>query len=324
VGEWAVSGDAYTVRYCYDGELEERLDRGLLSAWRPDSGAKRLTLDELMIQDRLGEGTQSEVLSGYLPGGAPVAVKLGLKRGAISREAAVLSALSGRVGFPLLLHHEHEGSATPGGCLVMEVLGPSLEDLRRGKSGRARLSGAPFLRVGRGVLRLLRRLHAAGFVHNDLKPANVLLGSGAELQPKPLHLIDFGSCTRADGQLAGNEPTASAPRCRSVPFADAAPSALAALVHPERMRRECTAESTRTRHETVSTCAAAISPYLPISPHISPHLPISPHVSPTTRSGGTAAAPTTYELKQSSLAVQLALGRTRIPLYSTIASVQLS
>ena len=44
----------------------------------------------------------------------------------------------------------------------MEVLGPSLEDLRRGKSGRARLSGAPFLRVGRGVLRLLRRLHAAG------------------------------------------------------------------------------------------------------------------------------------------------------------------
>jgi len=38
------------------------------------------------------------------------------------------------------------------------------------------------------------------FVHNDLKPANVLLGSGAELQPKPLHLIDFGSCTRANGR----------------------------------------------------------------------------------------------------------------------------
>ena len=54
------------------------------------------------------------VSPGYLPGGAPVAVKLGLKRGAISREAAVLSALSGRVGFPLLLHHEPEGSATPG------------------------------------------------------------------------------------------------------------------------------------------------------------------------------------------------------------------
>ena len=37
-------------------------------------------------------------------------------------------------------------------------------------------------------------------MHNDLKPANVLLGSGAELQPKPLHLIDFGSCTRVNGR----------------------------------------------------------------------------------------------------------------------------
>ena len=177
-------------------------------------------IDELDIGPRVGLGTQSEVRRGHLPGHAePVAVKIGLKVGAIAREAEVLSAMSGVPGIPRLLHHEAEGEGTPGGALLLTLLGPSLDDLRRqGESGP--LTGELLRHVGGCLLGLLRRLHAAGFVHNDVKPSNVLLSAGAaELHPaSELHLIDFGSCTRepasaAAGGAAGREapPPAAGP-----------------------------------------------------------------------------------------------------------------
>jgi len=157
-----------------------------------------VSIENLILHDRVGEGTQSEVLLAELPGSRElVAVKLGLKHGAVAREAPVLKAMAGTPGFPKLLHHEADGPLAPGGYLVMELLGPSLDDLRKGESLSESpcLSGPTFLRVGRGVIGLLRELHLAGFVHNDVKPANVLLGKGAEVEPRRLHLIDFGSCT---------------------------------------------------------------------------------------------------------------------------------
>jgi hypothetical protein len=173
----------------------------------------RLNIDELIISDRLGEGAQSEVLRGELAG--PVAVKLAKKLGAVDREAAVLSAVQGIPGFPKLLHHEAPGPRAKSGFLVVELLGRSLHDLWQSKSESEstpnRLSGQTLFGVGRGVLNLLRELHYVGFVHNDVKPANVLLGAGSSaLQPTRLHLIDFGSCTRAGAQAAPDGPIGTA------------------------------------------------------------------------------------------------------------------
>lgn len=124
-----------------------------------------LDIDELVVAEQIGVGTQSQVLLGKLPGFGPVAVKIGLKMNAIAREAVVLSAMSGAVGFPQLLHFEAEGARAPGGFLVVDLLGPSVEDLLR--SGREHactcLSGPTLLRLGRGVLRRLRQLHLAGY-----------------------------------------------------------------------------------------------------------------------------------------------------------------
>jgi hypothetical protein len=184
-------------------------DAGLRLQWR------QIPLQDIIIHEPLGVGTQSEVLLGELPNGGDVAVKLGLKRGAIAREAAVLAKMSGIPGFPTLLHWEPEGAIAPGGSLVIGLLGRSLEEMMKSlrkpppdadapptsstpapPATRMRLSDTMLLRVGRGCLRLLERLHLAGFVHNDLKPANLLLGDTMDSkEPTRLHLIDFGSCT---------------------------------------------------------------------------------------------------------------------------------
>ena len=191
--------------------------------------SEAMAIDELTIGGRIGQGTQCEVRLGELPGHAgPVAVKVGKATGAvaIAREAAVLSVMSGAPGFPTLLHHEEPGPDTPGGALILGLLGSSLHDVRlqaKQKSDSesnaqqpettSDFSGPSVLRMGRRLLAMLRQLHLAGFVHNDLKPANILLDTGEThlQQTSTPHLIDFGSCTRVAGDARQAEDVGGSP-----------------------------------------------------------------------------------------------------------------
>ncbi|HEV8323322.1 MAG TPA: protein kinase [Myxococcota bacterium] len=82
----------------------------------------------------------------------------------------------------------------PGGAfIVMELV--------RGGSLRDRLADGPLpaaevRRIGRAFLEGLAAAHAAGVVHRDVKPANVLLGHGDEVK-----LADFGIASFGDSDL---------------------------------------------------------------------------------------------------------------------------
>lgn len=172
---------------------------------------------QLNVLAHLGAGAHGEVLLGErMDGGGRVAIKLGLRHGAIDREHAVLSAMAGIAGFPKVLHHSPAG-IHGGGTLVMELLGPSIEDLWGRTLMHSHISAPSVLRVGRGAVRRLRQLHLAGFVHNDVKPANLLLGAptASARWAGAIHLIDFGLSSRCgaarDGTLSLTPPPRDEP-----------------------------------------------------------------------------------------------------------------
>ena len=75
--------------------------------------------------------------------------------------------------------------------LVMELVdGPSLANVLH---TRGRLDVDDALRVTDGVLAALAAAHAAGLVHRDVKPGNVLLGRNGQVK-----LADFGIARRLD------------------------------------------------------------------------------------------------------------------------------
>jgi len=203
-GRWAPS--AKGSRWQQRDSPEARAVEKLLTA------RATLELDDglsLHVESRLGEGRFGDVILARTADGERFAVKVALRAASeLSREAEVLGELRGVAGYPALIRHcEHtlgdgDGDGDGAGALellVMERLGPSLHAQWEASTRSTRFSEAEtVLRVGRGVLRCLRRLHGAGWVHNDLKPANVLLGAAGSANARRLHLVDFGLVSRVE------------------------------------------------------------------------------------------------------------------------------
>ncbi|SFC73885.1 serine/threonine-protein kinase [Streptomyces aidingensis] len=100
------------------------------------------------------------------------------------REARALARLSHP--HVVTVHHIVDGGALP--WIVMELLpGRSLADLCRGQGP---VDPARAARYGRQILAALRAAHAAGVLHRDVKPANVLLREDGDAV-----LTDFGIAT---------------------------------------------------------------------------------------------------------------------------------
>ncbi|WP_181449340.1 serine/threonine-protein kinase [Nonomuraea aridisoli] len=143
---------------------------------------------------RLGEGGQGTVFLGESPGGAQVAIKMlhscvaadSHVRNGFWCEAEIAASVAAFSTARVL----ETGFAEERPYIVSEyVPGPSLEELVKGDGPR---TGSGLERLAVTTLTALTSIHAAGIVHRDFKPANVIMG------PEGPVVIDFGIALAAN------------------------------------------------------------------------------------------------------------------------------
>ena len=78
--------------------------------------------------------------------------------------------------------------------IVMQKLGRTLKYYFEQRQGKFSLKTV--CQIGIQLLRILERLHEQGFVYNDLKLDNIIVGTGSSDTMHQIKLIDFGLVTR--------------------------------------------------------------------------------------------------------------------------------
>jgi serine/threonine protein kinase len=152
------------------------------------------SLGPYRLQDRLGEGGMGVVHLARDPEGRPVAVKvlhpLGTEgvnaRRRLAREVETMR----RVRSPYVAEVLDADVTGEFPYIVTRfVPGPTLDEMVR---TRGPLSGPGLRRLAHGMAEALTAIHAAGVVHRDLKPGNVML-----TDDRPI-VIDFGIAQAGD------------------------------------------------------------------------------------------------------------------------------
>jgi serine/threonine protein kinase len=163
-----------------------------------------LFLDVFQKGRTLGRGSFGEVFDATdTRTGAAVAVKIERRDAPhpqLAYEHAVMKGLALGAGIPRV--HVF-GTQDEYNVLVMERLGSSVEAVRAASPGRV-LPMSVVRHFARGALAALHTVHAAAFVHRDVKPDNFVFGTDAAGHTrKAVFLIDYGLCKRlldADGR----------------------------------------------------------------------------------------------------------------------------
>ena len=172
---------------------------------------------EFRLRARLGTGGMGRVYLGMSPAGRAVAVKLvhpELARddeflGRFRSEVAAARAVNGVYTAPVIATGLYD---SPPWLATAYVPGPTLQQL---VDERGPLPEAALWRLAGGLAEALHAVHAAGLVHRDLKPNNVLV---AEDGPR---VIDFGVSRALDatsvtrpGETFGTPPFMSPEQAR--------------------------------------------------------------------------------------------------------------
>ncbi|OAV93698.1 CK1/CK1/CK1-D protein kinase, partial [Puccinia triticina 1-1 BBBD Race 1] len=145
------------------------------------------------LSKRIGNGSFGEIYLGHnIQTGEEVAIKLeSVTAGhpVLPQEAHVYRHVTGMVGVPTLRWFgvQHGYSA-----LVLDMLGPSLEDLFNYCNRSFSLKTV--LLIAEQLLCRLEQIHSRGFLHRDIKPENFLLGLGR--RANQFFIIDFGLSKR--------------------------------------------------------------------------------------------------------------------------------
>lgn len=138
---------------------------------------------------KVGKGSFGEVYIGFdNKKKEEVAMKLEIRHNhgqRLSLEKNLYGKLHGGLGVPHVMWY---GIYEEYNILIMDLLGPSLDDLFRYCSKRFSLKTV--LMLADQMMKRLEYIHKQGVVHRDIKPDNFLMGLGRNSHL--VHLVDFG------------------------------------------------------------------------------------------------------------------------------------
>ena len=141
------------------------------------------------LHRKIGSGSFGDIyLANNLTNGEECAVKLEATKARhpqLLYESKLYKILQGGVGIPTVKWYGQEKDYN---ILVMELLGPSLEDLFNFCSRRFTMKTV--LMLADQMISRIEYVHNKSFIHRDIKPDNFLMGIGKGCNK--LYLIDFG------------------------------------------------------------------------------------------------------------------------------------
>jgi serine/threonine protein kinase len=159
----------------------------------PPKPPAKLNDGKYAVNKRLGAGCFGEVYKGTrVADDVECAIKVEQKSGKsapqLEHEAEVLNLLRGDASPQGIAECYYYGVEGPYNCLVMEILGKSLEDNLQAMKGK--LKTQTTVLIAEQVIQRIEFLHAKGLVHRDIKPENFMFGVGEKIHH--VYIIDFG------------------------------------------------------------------------------------------------------------------------------------
>lgn len=143
------------------------------------------------VGQKIGEGSFGIIFEGVnLLDNTPVAIKFEPRKceaPQLRDEYRLYKILAGSVGVPRVYFFGQEGVHN---VLVMDLLGPSLEDLFEW-CGR-KFSVNTVVLVACQMIRRVQTLHEHSLIYRDIKPDNFLVGRPGTDTAQLVHIVDFG------------------------------------------------------------------------------------------------------------------------------------
>ena len=147
--------------------------------------------DKYIIEKQIGEGSFGKIFQArHKLTGEKVAVKINSVSDdniVLKNEARIYTILSEIKGVPNMRNFGIENGYN---FMVIDILGPSLFDLKKTVCKNNKFCLKSILSLGLQMIRRIEHIHDKGFIHRDIKPDNFLFGS--EKYPQTLYIIDFG------------------------------------------------------------------------------------------------------------------------------------
>lgn len=154
--------------------------------------AAALINNKYRITRRIGGGSFGEIYMGIGPQNEKVAIKFerqGTRCPQLRHEYKVYRELAKCPGFCTVYHF---GTQDNYNVMVMDLLGPSLEDLFNKVNRRFSLKTT--LQIADQMLERVDTLHSRHLIHRDIKPANFVIGIGED--HGSIYCVDFGLSKR--------------------------------------------------------------------------------------------------------------------------------